>query len=698
MLHNQLDSSIGTLSISANDLRTDDPRWADELIVHPDGKSFFSIREHAVDAVQRWDLATGELLARYERPGSSTPSDRNRAAFKLAPDGDRLYGWCRSEDGTSVDLSIWDLASNRQTLRTSVVPKEHADARVLAISPDGTRFVFGQNRDLWLQRIDDGQVQATAEPTANRTFAWYNDDASLLVTSNGRGRIQLLNGQTLELIAPLNGNLNLLNDVTFSRDGRWMGTAGIDSRSFIWDLQADPPTSTKIEHNGAVGSVRFSPDGSLMATECAGVNVWETATGDSVGSFRSDDRLGNTMLFMPDGQTVAVAETDGLLRFWNVTADLTRFLQGHQGLIRSAKFADQSGLIVSTGWDGWASHVPGCIRFWDIETGEQVAMLGISGEVGSSLAISPDGMHAAARITHNGDTTRGVLIDLATGQVIDMRPIANGYAFDPSSRLLAASFTEVLEIRDARDGSLVRSRTDGFEAWTMSAPSWSPDGRWLACRTSPASPEVGSAHTLLLDAQTLETVHRFDKGSVIFSPDGGRIIRHQPDGIMEIWEIDPLQIIDTVTVSGLAGTGPPSFSPDGRRFVVNGPGEGTVTVWNAETYDCVARFHEDGFVPDIAWNSTGTRLLICWGWTVVLFDDTPLRDRVLAREASRAAREMVSPLVERLLADLGGDPAKVLATLEADASLSAVQLKVARQEVLRHGLDAAQPATPSPSQ
>ncbi len=37
-------------------------RWINELVAHPDGRSFFTIRAYEVDAAQRWSAATGLFL------------------------------------------------------------------------------------------------------------------------------------------------------------------------------------------------------------------------------------------------------------------------------------------------------------------------------------------------------------------------------------------------------------------------------------------------------------------------------------------------------------------------------------------------------------------------------------------------------------------------------------------------------------
>jgi hypothetical protein len=104
-------------------------------------------------------------------------------------------------------------------------------------------------------------------------------------------------------------------------------------------------------------------------------------------------------------------------------------------------------------------------------------------------------------------------------------------------------------------------------------------------------------------------------------------------------------------------------------------------------YDRVARFHQDGYASAAAWDATGTRLATAHDKSVRIWDATPLRERVAAREARRQAMARVEPMVVALVAELK-DRTGVAERVRADPALDALERRTALQVLLRLGLEA----------
>lgn len=122
-----------------------------------------------------------------------------------------------------------------------------------------------------------------------------------------------------------------------------------------------------------------------------------------------------------------------------------------------------------------------------------------------------------------------------------------------------------------------------------------------------------------------------------------------------------------------------------------------VRIWDAKTYEQLAALSgHEGHINTLEWqplaptagDSAGDwRLFSSSGdSTARIWEPRPIRARVEAREARKAALERVEPMVSRLFAELK-DAGQVIERIKSDPSLSALHRKTALQMVLARGLD-----------
>jgi hypothetical protein len=179
---------------------------------------------------------------------------------------------------------------------------------------------------------------------------------------------------------------DVIREVVFSADGKLAFTrsrtkdeagqmlAGSD-HGVVWDAQTGQLIATlppffadNIVWNYEVPT--FSRDGRWLLS--AGGNqarIWESATGKEVAQLKGQGSGTVQADFSPDGRRVVNALGDGMARVWDVASGRQLLvLKGHEGYVRSAAYSPDGRRIITGGDDRTA-------RLWDGETGKEIATL-----------------------------------------------------------------------------------------------------------------------------------------------------------------------------------------------------------------------------------------------------------------------------------------------------------------------------------
>ena len=321
----------------------------------------------------------------------------------------------------------------------------------------------------------------------------------------------------------------------------------------------DAPVHTFEGHAGSVSAVAFSVDGHMALSGGGGrgatIKLWDLSSTELIRTFNIHSKTVNSIVPLPDGQTVLSGSSDNTMKLWNIsTGEIIRTFEEHDsGSVISVAVSQDGqkalaagfgyGLIDRTETSSSSGYL-NKMSLWNISTGERIR----------SFEGHPD-----------KDTTR-----------------VNSVAIFPDGlKALSAGYDKTMKLWSTSTGELIR-RTIHFSP--VNALAVSPDGQYILSGTN----SYMDTRIELKDAE-LQAVCSY-KGlkygimSIVFSPDGKNALSggDYGDNTVKLWEIPTCRLIHSFKghfnrVNAVA------FSPDGRS-ALSGGDDGTMKLWSLDKY------------------------------------------------------------------------------------------------------------------
>ncbi|NEO43948.1 MAG: hypothetical protein F6K55_07340 [Moorea sp. SIO4A3] len=373
-------------------------------------------------------------------------------------------------------------------------------------------------------------------------------------------------------------------------------------------------------HEGLVNSVRFSPDGNMLATPLGETVRLFDLQGKQLALLKGHQQPVTIIRFSPDGNMLATASDgtiliegkteDKTVRVWDLQGNQLAVLRGHQGWVRSVSFSRDGKMLATASHDNPLTEdkiEDTTVRVWDLQ-GNQLAVLRGHQDWVNSISFSPDGKTLA---TASHDKTARVW-DLQGNSLAVLRghqSSVSSVSFSRDGKTLATASWNTVRVWDLQSNplALLRGHQD-----SVTSVSFSRDGKMLATASNDKTVRLWDLQGNQL---ALFQGHQDSVTSVSFSRDGKTLATASWNKV-RVWDLqsNPLALLrghqDSVTSV--------SFSRDGKMLAT--ASSDTVRLWDLQGNSLAVLRGHQSFVYDAKFNPDGKMLATASSDTVRLWD------------------------------------------------------------------------------
>lgn len=358
------------------------------------------------DNGERLFIVSGEIYLQADLPLVS----RSAAVYEITgatnertfrPDTARASLTAASTDGNW--FAVADLKGNVHLLDRSfryVRTLRIVDSQFivgLAFVNDSRRLVIGGADGRYsVYDVETDQVVWKAVNTGHAAYCYrLSPDGELLAVGADNGHVTLWELESAEQFGETLFHEASLNDVGFSRDGRYLATASDDKTGKLWQV-GETKLLLTMRHPAGVQAVKFSPDGKRVVTgsDDFTARIWDLSTGRQQGQAMTHRSVVGNAEFDSSGRRILTSARDGSVRVWDGYSGVavTPWLM-HKTAVREANFSPDGRMVATVDHEA--------MRIWEADSGllltapdfaESVSGIGFD-SMGTRSPFTVDGNH-----------------------------------------------------------------------------------------------------------------------------------------------------------------------------------------------------------------------------------------------------------------------------------------------------------------
>ena len=417
--------------------------------------------------------------------------------------------------------------------------------------------------------------------------------------------------------------------VSFSPDGALVAAGAKEGGLLLCNRDGELLTAIPKAHEDVVRAVRFSNDGTRLATvsDDRTLRLWSIPDLHPLKIYRGHGLDVFTVAFSQDDQRLVTSGYDGKSKIWDLRADLD---------FAPRELAGFSHATYSPGGDVIAGTADSGLVIWQGRTGRRLHTLEGHGQVAKTVALNASGtLVASIGQESEGETLR--IWDVNSGELLHHLPtgLKNSDAIDfvlDDTQLLIGAGKDVVQFnREAQTFTPLLGEAFLAELAPRNTPSYrvSPGGdQVVICFQKKESPFQATLLKLTDGAEvakiSVEGVNAL-QGYFTGTPEtlflaredfnaDGKGIDH---GSISLWDTtagtlsEPAFTFEDGTETHETGIASPALSPDGT-LVVTGDKQGRTALWQFDgqsiTSPIALRGHT-GSIDDMAFSPDGNRLV-----------------------------------------------------------------------------------------